>query len=425
MRRLALLLCALLLAACADPPVQTAADRANAPETAPLSGQVVFQGTTRGDAIVFLYDAAQPPPPRGTGRPRAFAKIPASQLFPGALHDPAQSGPFAADFTFPTVAPGRYLLAAMLDADACLTAPTTHCRLADFVPFYAVTREPNGGDLLGGHLDLQGQLAPVTVPGPDESGHLSAVVGAQVALGGPPLPDRPAFTVALEPPRVDAAGLGKVDKTAPTPFQLVAAPLELGAVDERQAMFLVRYVDDDHDGLPDLGPSGAPLLWPKLYLRKIADADPAQFNPAVYAGLRDENDLDDDGILDATGKSYDRIVDGGLVRADGRPALVVLASALLPDANLLAQLALPDGGGDVTKVVPAASLSAAVLPAAFDLSTGSPTPLAALPPGRYAVVLESFTGQSWRLPNELAPVAAGALGFSPQPAQGFAFVVAP
>jgi hypothetical protein len=424
MKRFSLLLLAATLCRCSEPPVQTAADRAAAPITAPLSGQVVVQGPTRGDAVIFLYDAAHPPPPQGTGRPLSFVQIPAARLFAGALHDASQPGPFAADFTFPTVSPGTYLLAAMLDADACLTTQTTHCRLADFDPFYAVTREPNGGDLLGGHLGAQG-LARVVVPAADGSGHIAAITGAQVVLGGAPLPDRPAFTVALDPARADASGFGRVDKAAPTPFQLVAAPLDLGPVDERQAVFLVRYVDENQDGIPDLGPTGAPLLWPRLFVRKIADVDPARVIPAVYAGLRDENDLDDNGILDATGKSYDRIIDGGLVRADGNPALVLLASTLVEDPALAAQLAFPDGGPDVTRVVPVGSLNAALIPQAFDLATGAPVPLAALPPGRYAVIVESFTGQSWRLPNELSPLVASAVGLTPQPAQGFVFVVAP
>lgn len=428
----------LALAACEAPEVQTSADRVNAPLTTTLSGQVVLQGPTRGDVLVLLYDAAHPPAPLGTGHPRAFVQVPAGALFQSSLHDGSAPGPFSASYTFPTVPPGQYLVGAFLDSDACLLSPSSSCRLADFDPFYLVTREPNGGDLLGGHLDAHGTLAPVTVPVPDSSGQLAPVTGVQVVLGGQPLPDRPAFSVAVDPAIVDAHGSAAVDKQEPTFFALQAAPLQQGPVDERQPAFLVRYVDDNHDGQPDLSPQGVPLLWPKVYVRKIADPDPAHFNPSVAVGLRDENDLNDDGVLDPTGKSYDHADPSTrqVIPADAQPDLVVLAATYVADpitnpatafvpTQLYAQLADANGAPDMTKVVPVQSLKLALLPRALDASGAQPVPLAKLPAGRYAVIVEQYTGQTWRLPNELSSAVAGAVGLTPVASQGFTFTVAP
>jgi len=210
---------------------------------------------------------------------------------------------------------------------------------------------------------------------------------------------------------------------------------------ESQPVFLVRYVDDDHDGVPDLSPLGVPALWPKIFVRKIADPDPSNVIPAVAAGLRDENDLDDDGVLDSTGKSYAHLllVDGGapqIIPADSQPDLVILPTAYadqpIADPNLAlvpqqlyAQLALPDGGPDMNAVVPQTALPLAVLPEAVDASGLIPVPLAAIPPGRYAVIVEQYTGQTWRVPNELSPAVAASVGLAPTGSQAFTFTVAP
>ncbi|MBS2029846.1 MAG: hypothetical protein JST54_18235 [Deltaproteobacteria bacterium] len=441
MRALPAIALATLLAACSSPPVQTSADRLNTAITTTLSGQVVVAGGARGDAVILLYEAAHPPAPFGTGHPIAFALVPASTLFAGALHDGNAPGPFAASYTFPTVAPGTYLVAAFLDSDACLTGPSTTCQLSDFDPFYIVTREPNGHDQLGGHVDQNGQLLPVLVPQADPDGHLAAVSGVQVGIGATALLDRPTFSVVGDPNQLDAQGNISVSKTEPTFFGLSSLPLNASPVVEKQPAFLVRYVDDDHDGKPDLSPLGVPALWPKIFVRKIADPDPSNVVPAVAAGLRDENDLDDDGVLDAAGKSYDHLllVDGGapqLIKADAAPDLVILPTAYvdqpiadpnlaLVPAQLYAQLALPDGGPDMEAVLPQTTLPVAVLPQAVDASGLIPVPLAAIPPGRYAVIVEQFTGQTWRVPNELSPAVAPGVGLTPTGSQAFTFTVAP
>ena len=251
-----------LASACNAPPVQVSADRIDAPAAVALSGQVIVEGPNRGDALVLLYDAANPPPPAGSAAPISFVQIPAADVFGTALTDASQIGPFAAAFTFPQVSTGTYLVAAFLDGDTCYEEPGNGCRISDFEPFYDVTREPNGVDLLGGHVDAQNNLVPVVVPPPGADGFIGAVSQVQVVLGQS-IPDRPAFTVATTSSALNTA--------TPTPLTLNVEPIEQAPVFEEQPIFLLKYVDDNNDGIPDLGPDGAPLLWPKVFLRKVQE----------------------------------------------------------------------------------------------------------------------------------------------------------
>ena len=45
------------------------------------------------------------------------------------------------------------------------------------------------------------------------------------------------------------------------------------------------------------------------------------------------------------------------------------------------------------------------------------------PAGRYAITLVEFTGQTWRVPNELGPAYAEALSFTPVQSQAAVVVV--
>ncbi len=195
--------------------------------------------------------------------------------------------------------------------------------------------------------------------------------------------DRPAFAFAA-PLVLDPAAGTKV-------VELVSSPLQQGPVDERQSAFVVRYVDDNGDGTPDdANGDGIADFWPKVVVRKLADGTNL-----------DENDLDRNGVLDAEGASY---VHQDPAR-DGKPAAVVLAAGWVPD-ELLAALSASGGAP-----VPMTRLKLAVRPIAIDVADPSkPAPLAAVPPGRYAVTVIQFTGQTWRLPNELDPAVAGAFG---------------
>jgi hypothetical protein len=420
----------LATAGCGDPAVQTSADRAGVGLTTTVSGQVILQGAARGDVDVFLYDAARPPPPAGTGRPVSFVQLPAATVFGQAVHDAHAAGPFAAHFAFSLVSPGTYLVAATLDRDDCLVSPSTTCQLADFNPFFDVLDQPNGGDELGGHVDAAGALTPVVVPTADATGHLGPVSDIAVQVGQA-VPDRPSFQVVAPPASLSAS--------LPSLLKLDARPLAQGPVEQPRPAFLFRYRDENHDGVRDVDATGIPQLWPKVFIRKLADptsATPANLLPTLAVGLRDENDLDNDGQLDAAGKSYAR-KDG---TDDGKPALVVLAALWVDDLydptqppsltnppvprRTLGALADPDGGPDLSLVVPQTSMELLVLPQAYDArDPAHPAPLAAVPAGRYAVIVEQFTGQTWRLPNELQPAVAPKLGTDGLADQGLILTV--
>ena len=49
--------------------------------------------------------------------------------------------------------------------------------------------------------------------------------------------------------------------------------------------------------------------------------------------------------------------------------------------------------------------------------------LKSVPPGRYAITLVQFTGQTWRVPNELQPAVADATGLPAFESQAFVFEV--
>jgi hypothetical protein len=74
------------------------------------------------------------------------------------------------------------------------------------------------------------------------------------------------------------------------------------------------------------------------------------------------------------------------------------------------------------EVVP--SLAVIVQPVAVDVRDPSRrVPLKSVPSGRYAVTLVQFTGQTWRVPNELSPPLALAEGLPPVESQAFVLEV--
>src|SRR5438046_2799236 len=92
--------------ACETPPGFATADLNQQNPTGRIEGQVVMQGPSRGDVILFLYDAHDPPPPTGTGAPLTFSVVSQRKLFGSA----DGSGPFSAPFAFSLVKPGNYLI---------------------------------------------------------------------------------------------------------------------------------------------------------------------------------------------------------------------------------------------------------------------------------------------------------------------------
>ncbi len=319
--RMALALSALVLASCEAPPVFATADKQQNAHLARIEGHVIVSTAARGNVVVSLYDAAAPPPPVGTGKAIAFTVVPRDAVFANAT--PGLTGPFTAPFSFSLVGRGRYLVRGFVDAND------------DFVPWYTVTAEPNAGDIGGG-------LARVIEVGVDDAGTPSPALDVPVSfseLAKVPV-DRPAFELD--------GGFAL--------FELNSAPVGT----QKQPVFLVHLVDANGDGVPDLGSDAKPLVWPRVQLRKVSEAD---------------------------------------VLVDEGPSL----SATIELTTLMPQLV--DGIGHVN-VAPTRVTRLTVV---------GPGGAAA---GRYAVVVIQETGQTWRVPNELAPGLAETRGFIAVPTQG-------
>ncbi len=384
-----------LALACAPPPVVPSADHANDGAFGVIQGNVIFSGSARGNVILLLFNAALPPPPQGIGRPLNFAVIDGSTLFSGAT----SPGPFSVPYTFGPVPAGQtYLLGAFLDADL---RPASHG--PDFVPWFSVTNQPGGGDVLGGYVDLTSPLpvpplAPIQVPIDPTTGLGGAATQTSVVLDQSLLTtepeDRPSFNVTGGP-RLSSD---------PTLFTLNTETIDSDPV-HAGGPFLLQYVDDDHDGVPDTvtQPNGTkvPLFWPKILVRKLDDRDPS--------GLHDENDMDSDGVVDKGDPDAKTYAYAGTDPDPTLPAAVILEASVVPTPAELAQLVDTNGNPDVTKFVRLTQMTLAVRQIAIDIKVlSSPAPLApvpgtVVPAGRYAITVEQFTGQSWRLPNEMEP----------------------
>lgn len=409
-KRLAgLALTAALATGCEPPPVVPTADQRQNQRLSRIEGQVVVQSRARGNAIVLLYDATRPPPPQGAGRPLSFTVIPAQQLFGPA--EPGSSGPFIAPFSFSLVAPGRYLLRGFIDADTC-QAGATPCHGPDFIPWHGVTGEPNAGDVGGAAVDPLTRVPRVVEVAVGPDGEPQAATGVSVSFSdSSTVPERPAFRVEGTSTFDLAAGAKRLELK---PLQLNEGVL---SIHPHTPTLLVRYVDENADGVPDdANGDSQPDLWPRVLVRKLTDL------PGLTEAqkLADENDLDRDGVLDAVGADYLRAAEG---TSDGLPDQVVLAAALAPDPALLDALRNPDGTPRM-QPVPVPSLGVVVLPQALDVrDPRNRVALKSVPSGRYAVTLVQFTGQTWRVPNELSPPLAPEEGLPAVESQSFVLEV--
>ncbi|WP_224247221.1 hypothetical protein [Hyalangium gracile] len=395
-----LTLSTLLTLGCEPPPVKPTSDRQQQTLAARIEGSVVVQGPARGNAVVFLYEADRPPPPQGTGRPIAFEVIPREELF-GSEKDTHSAGPFTAPFIFPLVHPGQYLLRGFIDTDTCHDGASP-CHGPDFIPWYTVTGEPNVGDVGGAALDLATLKPRIIEVTTAEDGTPIPVLGATVSFAtSATVPvDRPVFELVNAPSTIEPNGGTKV-------FKLRSRAIREGAVNLGRPAFLVRFMNEDGDNTPDdANRDGVPDLWPRIVVRKLADGG---------SGLTDENDVDNNGELDTEGEDYAQFLTG---QPDGQPDLVVLSAGIVHDA-------LPPGLYDAENrprmdaVLPLNELTVAVRPIALDARNPSaPAQLQKMPSGRYAVIVIQSTGQVWRVPNELSPGLAEALGLPPVAGQG-------
>lgn len=396
-----LLSIALAVSACEAPPVVATSDARQQVPTSRIEGDVVVQTKARGNVVLFLFDAARPPPPQGRGRPVSFTVIPASTLFGSALLDPNASGPFTAPYTFSLVREGSYTIRGFVDRNDCLVA-NPGCKPSDFIPWYSVTSEANAQDLGGGAVDAATKAFRTidVLPGADGALAQPRGVNASFTDASAFPSDRPAFAPALASLRV-APGEGA--KT----LELNALPLDSAVILQRKPAFLVRPVDDNGDGVPDdKNGDGIPEFWPKVLVRKVA----ANKGPTV-----DENDLDRNGILDTVDfVDYEH----SDATADGKADLVVL-EAQFDVSEYLPNFKDAATGAWVLTTLPVQKLKLVVVPSALDLSTQTPGKLKSVPSGNYSVTVIQFTGQTWRVPNELSRPTAEAAGLPPVDSQGF------
>lgn len=431
-RRSAVVLAALgAVLACDVPPVAPTSDAAQNVQYSRIEGNAVVAGAARGNLIILRFDATRPPPPAGTGRPEAFTVITKERLYGDA---PASAtGPFTAPYAFSLVPPGSYLLRGFLDAENafCPGPGGTLCRVSDFNPWYGVTGEPNRGDIGGAAVDaLTLAFQTITIAKDADGKAAGAATGVTFTVqqsASTTVPaDRPVFQINTQstPSQQFSIGQapacnGSVPAVGPRckVVDVVNTPISGPNVDQRAPAFLVRFIDNDNNCVADdLNGDGQPDFWPRVFVRKQADTN----NPAL---LTDENDWDHDGVVDTTYPSFVQ-TPPSYPHADGTPAdtapdAVLLSAGLRPDAGILSILV--DGSTGQPKcqmvngtatwpVAPVNALQLVVQSVALDVADPSkPVRLNGVPLGRYAMTVMQFTGQTWRMPNELQPlVAAGA-----------------
>ncbi len=360
---------AVLLCACEAPAVFPGADKRQNTQSGRIEGQVIVNSKARGRIILFLYDAARPPPPVGTGRPITFTVVSRESVFGAALDGDA--GPFTAPFAFSLVAPNRYLIRGFIDANA------------DFIPWYGVTADTTEGDVGGAAIDPVTRAPRIVEVGVDEAGNPIPALDVPVSFSDTArIPvDRPIFSVVGGMPSVTLSGTPKV-------IELQATPIDEGVMMQPTPAFLVRFVDDNGDGIPDdANGDGIPEVWPRVVVRKVQQ----EGSPLI-----DENDLDKNGVVDAEGVHYEH--------ANGMPGelpdVVVLAAGF--DVSEYAALLVDGMGAAKPTPTPVPKLKLVLQPRAFDASNpAAPKLLKSVPIGRYAITVIQLTGQTWRVPNEL------------------------
>lgn len=371
---------ALLLAACAyEAEIET-----DDPFIAPprLSGTVLVQGLdVAADTMVLIYDAADPPPPAGTGSPLTFGVVPASAF--ATTGSGLLEAPF--DLSLAGIPDGQVLVTALVDVDG------------DFYPlppYSSVTGGATCGDRLGAHVsDLEtGALAPVTVSQNTLTDGITVIVAREVPT------ERPAFvfqggspTIAKEAVLAGGTETFRLASTAIAVGRTVEAEdggtfvesmLELDGPfdgsDPCHTAFWVTVYDRDGDGQPDAHPDLGPAAidaWPRVILQ--------------YAGT-----LAEDGAT--------------LIPADPAEGAYVAQAAYLPSPVWFGDIALntPTPRTEIELVwVPGARR---ILPDGTvevlspDLTAeDAAEQLDAIPSGVWSVTLIAETGQTWTLPNRL------------------------
>lgn len=261
----------LFFAACADPVIDE-----YEPRTGVITGTVLYAASAlgedpcvptpaRGNVIVTLFEENNLPPPDGTSSPVSFIVVPEEAFFPAGAS--ADEGVFAAPFTFPTVASGRYQLRAFLDADG------------DFHPTISLLAQPTAGDVGGGYVDSgTGEFLVVEVKDDRVTSQITVTVGLPIPV------ERPAFTITSTPSYT-------VPFATPQTMTIESYAIQREQVSMRPecTAFLVQYVRDDEGAFVDANGDHLPDLYPTVILRRRNQPEdtstvivPAIINPLSY-----------------------------------------------------------------------------------------------------------------------------------------------
>jgi len=420
-----------LLAACAwDAPLNPFAD----PVGAGLVGTVVLTGPDVGNVIVLAYDAANPGPPIGTGRPVTFTTV-SAEVFTTDAASGFKSAPFA--FTDLPLA-GRdersFLVTGLLDVDG------------NFNPVVSALGGATCGDWIGAYLgSLTSTVpAPVTVPA------AGLVEGVTVVVASELVTQRPAFYSSA--PEVSRAALSegalptyRLTSTAihtdfavsattrdpagkePLPLDL-AGPCPLADVDLCDATeaacscdpettepcdtaFHLLLVDDDGDGALDPYPAepqasaGLNDVWPRVYLAFAGD--PLTVDDAIVGYTELDSDPKNN-ILTQSSPEYpypERWIQEGYPFALGLPFDARVATPLaMHDLSVLWSPVYRhyfEGGTDGTDAN--GNFDYVDLRCADPAREGCPrvVDITEVPLGLWQLTVILRTGQTWSVPNEI------------------------
>ena len=204
-----------------------------------IQGKVRVVPEAQGDVFVVAFDAANPPPPAGTGGPVGLATVPA------AAFDGISAGR-AADFTISGLPPGQYLLSGLLDVDG------------SFSPLSSLLAQPSAGDYSGL------AAAPIVV-------QQGLSTGADLRIDTLVPFDRPAFEIPQ--------GLSFSRADFPATMSLVAHAVPALGIDEASAMLPIMLSEGDQEG------DNFQDLLPRVLLTKMVDVGDPRSAPNDPRGI--------------------------------------------------------------------------------------------------------------------------------------------
>lgn len=369
-----------------------------------VSGQLLFDDGDPADAVVLAFLASNPGPPAGTGSPVALDTV------AGASFGGEPGGVRAGDFFLTRLADGDYVLSGLMDTDH------------NFDPFVTALAGSTCGDWAGPLTEDLGAPAAdvVSVAGGEWRDGVTIVLGTQLpqqrpvfelgddelvlddVLSGraPPILALRATAAAGDFAPGLALDLGPACDPAPgcggDPLCACADPAGVGC---DTALWLLAK-DVDLNGEPDPHPTvpGRLDVWPRVYVEYVG---PGLGSFEVDGQTRPERWVAEAFPL---GAELAAATEGSTPAAAWSAVTGAPPGLPLPTARL--SITVPPvfthvHGGGQGGVSPSGPYDV-VLPTAGDR--------AGVPAGDWSVTVVSFTGQTWKLPNELAGLGDPAQG---------------